>query len=58
MPYNNSDGFSGIVGAFNTLRQANDLEPVDYPASFEGIKEAVLDIKKEWGNIGTGEYPD
>ena len=58
MPYNNSDGFSGIVGAFNTLRQANDLEPVDYPASFEGIKEAILDIKKEWGNIGTGEYPD
>jgi len=55
--YNNSDGFAGIVGAFNVLRIANDSSPKDYPASFEGIKEAVLDIKKEWGNIGLGEYP-
>ncbi|MDA7436436.1 hypothetical protein N8654_02000 [Synechococcus sp. AH-601-B19] len=57
MPYNNSDGFSGIVGAFNILRIANEAAPKDYPASFEGIKDAVLDIKKEWGNIGYGEYP-
>ena len=58
MPYySNSDGFSGIVGAFNTLRTANDAVAKEYPASFEGIKDAVLDIKKEWGSIGTGEYP-
>ena len=57
MPYNNSDSFSGIVDAFNILRLANDAVAKDYPSSFEGIKDAVLDIKKEWGNIGYGEYP-
>ena len=57
MPYNNSDGFSGIVSAFNVLRTANRAAAKEYPASFEGIKEAVLDIKKEWGSIGYGEYP-
>ena len=57
MPYNNSDGFAGIVGAFNILRTANEASAKEYPASFEGIKDAVLDIKKDWGSIGNGEYP-
>lgn len=57
MPYNNSDGFAGIVGAFNILRTANEASAKEYPASFEGIKDAILDIKKEWGSIGYGEYP-
>ena len=58
MSYNNSAGFAGIIGAFNTIREANNTVPIEYPSSFEGIKEAILDIKKEWGNVGTGEYPD
>ena len=58
MSYNNSSGFAGIIGAFNTIREANNTVPIEYPSSFEGIKEAILDIKKEWGNVGTGEYPD
>ena len=57
MPYNNSAAFSGIVGAFNTLRIANDAAAKEYPASFEGIRDAVYDLKKEWGSIGFGEYP-
>lgn len=57
MPYNNSDGFAGIVGAFNILRTANESSAKEYPSSFEGIKDAVLDIKKEWGSIANGEYP-
>ena len=57
MPYNNYDSFQGIVDAFNILRESNQAPIKDYPASFEGIRDAVLDIKKEWGNIETGEYP-
>ena len=57
MPYNNSAAFSGIVGAFNTLRVANDAAAKEYPASFEGIRDAVYDLKKEWGSIGFGDYP-
>ena len=57
MPYNNSAAFSGIVGAFNTLRIANDAVAKEYPASFEGIRDAVYDLKREWGSIGFGEYP-
>lgn len=57
MSYNNSNAFSGIVGAFNTLRVANSAAAKEYPASFEGIRDAVYDLKKEWGGIGFGEYP-
>ena len=57
MPYNNYDSFQGIVDAFNILRESNQAPVKDYPASFEGIRDAVLDIKKEWGNIETGDYP-
>ena len=57
MSYNNSAAFSGIVGAFNTLRAANNAAAKEYPASFEGIRDAVYDLKKEWGSIGIGDYP-
>ncbi len=53
----NTDGFHGIIDAFNTIRLANGEARKEYPASFEGIKDAVLDIKKEWGSTGTGDYP-
>ena len=52
-----NDSYAGIVAAFNELRLRNDALPREYPASYAGIRDAILDIKKEWGNIGTGEYP-
>ena len=51
------DSFAGIVAAFNQLRLANNTPVKEYPASYAGIRDAILDIKKEWGNIGTGEFP-
>ena len=52
-----NDSYAGIVAAFNELRLRNEALPREYPASYAGIRDAILDIKKEWGNIGTGEYP-
>ena len=57
MAHNNSDSFHGIINAFNELRLANGAAEKEYTASYDGIVKAVLDIKKEWGNIGMGEYP-
>ena len=53
-----NDSYAGIVAAVNELRlRNNNALPQEYPASYSGIRDAILDIKKEWGNIGTGEYP-
>lgn len=52
-----NDSYAGIVAAFNQLRLRNDALPREYPASYGGIRDAILDIRKEWGNIGTGDYP-
>ena len=51
------DSYSGIVSAFNELRLRNEALPREYTANYAGIRDAILDIKKEWGNIGLGEYP-
>ena len=51
------DSFGGITDAINQLRVSNGYLRKEYPASFEGIRDALLDMKREWGNSGTGQYP-
>ncbi len=51
-----ADSYQGIIDAFNTLRAANAEDRKYYPPNFQGIIEAILDIKK-WGQSGSGETP-
>ncbi len=51
------DSYAGVIAAFNELRIRNNALPREYSASYAGIRDAVLDISKEWGNIGSGDYP-
>lgn len=52
-----NDSYAGIVAAFNELRLRNNALPNEYAPSYAGIRDAILDLKKEWGNIGVGDYP-
>ena len=52
-----SDSYYGIIEAVNNLRHANGATPKEYSASFQGIAEALVDIKREWGGAQPGVYP-
>ena len=52
-----SDSYFGIIQAVNNLRLANGATPKEYAASFQGIAEALVDIKREWGGAQPGVYP-
>ena len=52
-----TDSYSGIINAFNTLRLANGEQPRDYKANYQGIIDAINDLKREWGQAQPGEYP-
>lgn len=54
-PYT-SDSYQGIIDAFNTMRASQGERKYSYPANFQGIIEAILDLKK-WGQAGDGDYP-
>ena len=57
MPTNNNDSYSGIVSAFNQVRRDSGLAAKHYPASYEGIREAVLDMSKDWAGADPSPYP-
>ena len=52
-----SDSYFGIIQAVNNLRLANGATPKEYSPSFQGIAEAIVDIKREWGGGQPGVYP-
>ena len=52
-----SDSYYGIIQAVNDLRLANGATQKEYSPSFQGIVEALLDIKREWGGAQPGIYP-
>ena len=54
-PYR-ADSYQGIIDAFNTMRASQGEIKRDYPANFQGIIEAILDLKK-WGQAGEGTQP-
>jgi hypothetical protein len=54
-PYT-ADSYQGIIDAFNTLRAAQGERKYSYTANFQGIIEAILDLKK-WGQAGDGDFP-
>jgi len=51
-----SSSYQGIIDAFNQLRKQNAETPKYYPPNFQGIIQAVLDLKK-WGQAGSGDTP-
>ena len=53
-----ADSFQGAINAFNEVRLANGETPKVYTANWQGIIDAILDLKKEWGHADSGEYPD
>ena len=57
MSTSQQDSYAGILAAFNELRIRNEALPREYTANYAGIRDAILDLKKEWGNIDTGTYP-
>lgn len=50
---NSASSYEGIIDAFNLLRVTNGEQATSYPASYQGIIRAVLDLKK-WGQAGGG----
>ena len=48
--------FQGIIDAFNNVRTANGEAYRPYPASFQGIIQAITDLQK-WGHADTGDNP-
>ena len=52
-----SDSYSGIISAFNSLRLQNGSTPKEYSSNYQGIIDAILDLKREWGGAQPGEYP-
>lgn len=52
-----SDSYFGIIQAVNNLRLANGATPKEYSPSFQGIAEAIVDIKREWSGGQPGDYP-
>ena len=46
--YNNDSSFAGIVDAFNQVRRDSGLAAKFYPASYEGIRDAIMDMSKDW----------
>ena len=53
---NSASSYEGIIDAFNAVRKANGELTTSYPASYQGIVRAVLDLKK-WGQAGGGVNP-
>lgn len=53
---NSASSYEGIIDAFNSLRVTNGEQTTSYPASYQGIIRAVLDLKK-WGQAGGGTNP-
>ena len=52
-----NDGYQGAVDAFNNLRLANGEAARPYTANWQGIIDAISDLKSEWGQADIGEYP-
>lgn len=52
-----SDSYFGVIEAINNLRLQNGEPPKDYAANWQGIVEALTDMKKEWGGAQPGIYP-
>lgn len=52
-----SDSYYGIIQAVNNLRLANGATQKEYSPSFQGIVEALVDIKREWGGAQPGVFP-
>ena len=48
--------YQGIIDAFNNVRTANGEAYRPYPASFQGIIQAITDLQK-WGHADTGNNP-
>ena len=48
--------FQGIVDAFNNVRTANGEVRRPYPASYQGIIQAISELAK-WGHADTGNNP-
>ena len=48
--------FQGIIDAFNNVRLANGEVRRPYPASYQGIIQAISDLQK-WGHADTGDNP-
>ena len=55
--YNNDSSFAGIVDAFNQVRRDSGLAAKFYPASYEGIRDAIMDMSKDWAGANPNPYP-
>ena len=55
--YNNDSSFAGIVDAFNQVRRDSGLAAKFYPASYEGIRDAIVDMSKDWAGANPSPYP-
>ena len=55
--YNNDSSYAGIVSAFNQVRRDSGLVQKYYPASYEGIRDAILDMSKDWAGANPSPYP-
>ena len=51
-----ASSYAGIVAALNQLRIQNGETSKAYPASYQGIIQAITDLQK-WGTADLGEYP-
>ena len=51
-----ADSYQGVIDAFNTLRAAKGEKKFSYPPNYQGIIEAILDLKR-WGQAGDGDNP-
>ena len=51
-----SSSFKGIIDAFNALRVANGDTKEYYPANYQGIIKATVELQK-WGQANSGENP-
>lgn len=54
-PYR-ADSYQGIIDAFNTMRASQGEQRKYYDPNFQGIIEAILELKK-WGQAGDGTSP-
>ena len=51
-----TDSYQGIIDAFNGVRTANGEPFRPYPASYQGIVQAITELQK-WGHADTGDNP-
>lgn len=58
MAYNNiNDNYAGIINALGEVRREAGESQRYYPPNYQGIIDAILDMKKAWSGVTPGPYP-